>query len=1000
MRSSAILVFLLSAVLSHCTLLAGPYPDWERCPRSFRDTGSDPAKWTQYHHLDHLNYYNQTIIFDLPLYNAIDGADTQFNLRACAVNSPLAVASREAVSPSDVKIESTKIRLVSWGLEDNATVGEVSSAAHNLQSFMEGSEQSEPVFMLAKSSNTVVGVYISSQVERQSTAEIIQSFINSIGNLDSLPQHGDPSISERALLTERATCKYVLAGAGDRCWALAQKCGITQAKLESFNKAGLCTSVIHVGQTVCCASGTLPDFSPKPGADGFCATYTVKAGDLCSTIASAHYMTVDLIKQYNTNTWGWAGNSNLQLGMKIYLSTGKQPFPAAVQGNVCGPQVPGTTRPTLDSAIWANLNICPLNACYNIWGQCRITPEFCTKTTSETGNPGTAQIRTNRCISNCGTAIINNTDSPSAFHQLGYFEAWNLERPCLYMDVSKLQNSKYNIIHFAFANITADFKIDISHIKEQFDDFTKLTGLSRVLSFRGWTFSTAVDTYAIFRSSITDTNQDAFANTVVSFAEIAEVVDYIVYITYNLHGQWDFNNPYTNPGCPTGNCLRSHINMTKTLYAMSMITKAGVPAAKVYPGYATYGRSFQINQVGCHGPDCTFSAAGATPGPCTETYVSYYEIEHIIGSAENKNYDGAELIQYEEERSDILIYNNDQWVSYLKSDKYYKRIVDYVLQGFGRITTWAADLETSYADEGRGDDLDSLYPLDTPVCDFSVEFATLEDLQASAPNHAPEYNSLYALRTLMGLFDQAYTNYTDTNNGYDTKFEAYKRYIKDFAPLCLTPPTPTPNTPVPDFDCVYDNYVNEPIHQRYNRFSPEQIYKGTWKMTITLVQSQRTQFKTQILNKTGIDPTWITLTGKSEVKKIGEKQKKIEEKKHQNLIINIIGAILCVVSFINEAGLLAAGATNLAQMAAIAGEVASTAFGVYEMVDDPSSALMGLIGMLVGAGGVAVAFRDADNFAKIAMLRRELTAGNRAAAFRDIFKQNDDILQVITKGCR
>lgn len=162
--------------------------------------------------------------------------------------------------------------------------------------------------------------------------------------------------------------------------------------------------------------------------------------------------------------------------------------------------------------------MCPLNACCNIWGQCGITPEFCTRTTSETGNPGTAQIGTNGCISNCGTAIVNNAGTLPSFNQLGYFEAWNLERPCLHMDVSKLQNSKYDIIHFAFANITADFKVDVGHVKEQFNGFTKLTGLSRVLSFGGWTFSTALDTYAIFRSSVTDANRDAFANAVVAFA--------------------------------------------------------------------------------------------------------------------------------------------------------------------------------------------------------------------------------------------------------------------------------------------------------------------------------------------------------------------------------------------------------------------------------------------------------------------------------------------------
>jgi GH18 family chitinase len=36
-------------------------------------------------------------------------------------------------------------------------------------------------------------------------------------------------------------------------------------------------------------------------------------------------------------------------------------------------------------------------------------------------------------------------------------------------------------------------------------------------------------------------------------------VDYIVFMTYDLHGQWDYDNKWTDPGCPTrGNCLRSH----------------------------------------------------------------------------------------------------------------------------------------------------------------------------------------------------------------------------------------------------------------------------------------------------------------------------------------------------------------------------------------------------------------------------------------------------------
>lgn len=56
---------------------------------------------------------------------------------------------------------------------------------------------------------------------------------------------------------------------------------------------------------------------------------------------------------------------------------------------------------------------------------------------------------------------------------------------------------------------------------------------------------------------------------------LARDLDYIVYMTYDLHGQWDYNNTWTSPGCVAGNCLRSHVNETETKDALSMITKAG-----------------------------------------------------------------------------------------------------------------------------------------------------------------------------------------------------------------------------------------------------------------------------------------------------------------------------------------------------------------------------------------------------------------------------------------
>lgn len=40
--------------------------------------------------------------------------------------------------------------------------------------------------------------------------------------------------------------------------------------------------------------------------------------------------------------------------------------------------------------------------------------------------------------------------------------------------------------------------------------------------------------------------------------KISTVIDYIVYMTYDLHGQWDYGNPNSFDKCDSGKCIRSH----------------------------------------------------------------------------------------------------------------------------------------------------------------------------------------------------------------------------------------------------------------------------------------------------------------------------------------------------------------------------------------------------------------------------------------------------------
>ncbi|GLA55977.1 hypothetical protein AnigIFM63604_003465 [Aspergillus niger] len=150
---------------------------------------------------------------------------------------------------------------------------------------------------------------------------------------------------------------------------------------------------------------------------------------------------------------------------------------------------------------------------------------------------------------------------------------------------------------------------------------------------------------------------------------MSEVLDYNVYMTYDLYGQWDYNNSYVNPGCPTANYLRSHVNLTEAEYALAMISKAGVPAHKVADGITSYGRSFGMVEPSCTGPECLFTGPDSTAslGECTVAagYISQAELERL---------------------------SDNSWVAYITQDTKASRIDRYSSYGLGGVVEWASDL--------------------------------------------------------------------------------------------------------------------------------------------------------------------------------------------------------------------------------------------------------------------------------------------------------------------
>ncbi|KAB5566215.1 hypothetical protein GE09DRAFT_1272654 [Coniochaeta sp. 2T2.1] len=107
--------------------------------------------------------------------------------------------------------------------------------------------------------------------------------------------------------------------------------------------------------------------------------------------------------------------------------------------------------------------------------------------------------------------------------------------------------------------------------------------------------------------------------------EMSKQVDYIVFMTYDLHGQWDYSNKWIQEDCAAGNRLPSHVNLTETMYTLAMS-----------PG------------------------SGATPGECTATggYISNAEIDEIL----NLNSSDTVYKFDQGSDSDIVFYGNN-WVS-------------------------------------------------------------------------------------------------------------------------------------------------------------------------------------------------------------------------------------------------------------------------------------------------------------------------------------------------
>ncbi|KAI9040038.1 uncharacterized protein KD926_008601 [Aspergillus affinis] len=554
-------------------------------------------------------------------------------------------------------------------------------------------------------------------------------------------------------------CKTVQVDAGNGCADLAKKCGISAADFTKYNPGSKFCSTLKPKQHVCCSKGELPDFRPKPNEDGSCKSYKIQEGDNCDNLAAEYSLSKKDLEDFNKKTWGWNGCKLLFKDTVMCLSKGTSPFPAPIANAVCGPQKPGSKPPTdgkdiakmnpcpLNACcnIWGQCGITK-DFCVD------------TNTGSPgTAKPGTYGCISNcgmdvvkgdgagaikiayyegYCLSReCLFQDASQIDTSQYTHiHFGFgtltasydVEVGDKLSTYEFGEFKRISNAK-RILSFGgwdFSTMPATYQIFRNGVKPEnrLKMATKIADFIKKHDLDGvdidWEYPGAPDLpesdpgkpeeganylkfLVILKNLLPGKSVSIAAPSSYWYLkqfpikDIAKIVDYIVYMTYDLHGQWDAHNSEAQEGCDSGNCLRSQVNLTETKQSLAMITKAGVPGKKVVVGVTSYGRSFKMAEAGCWGPECLFTGSrlnsDAKKGKCTGTagYIADAEIHEILK-------DPSRVVKSfvdSSSHSDILVYDETEWVGYMSSATKKQRTALYSAWGLGGTSDWASDLQ-------------------------------------------------------------------------------------------------------------------------------------------------------------------------------------------------------------------------------------------------------------------------------------------------------------------
>jgi chitinase len=166
-------------------------------------------------------------------------------------------------------------------------------------------------------------------------------------------------------------------------------------------------------------------------------------------------------------------------------------------------------------------------------------------------------------------------------------------------------------------------------------------------------------------------------------ATVAQNLDWINLMTYDIHGDWDTVTGHNSPLYPaageTGESAQLSVQWAANYWAQK-----GAPKNKIVIGMPLYGRSFTLTSSAT-GLGAPAKAGNSGPYVRSAGYLAYYEICEMISK-------GASLHNLNDQHVPYLVSGN-QWVGYDNENSLREKVQFVKDNGFGGTMVWALDLD-------------------------------------------------------------------------------------------------------------------------------------------------------------------------------------------------------------------------------------------------------------------------------------------------------------------